>query len=208
MTRSGCVAIMVEASLGSVEYHRGWHYSIRLSNKPGVKEVSLHPNNGSDGPWPIQLDMCPGDTMNQARALFSSINVHSLAGLENNGWSVIPNFHISFRSSNLYWCKSAISLVDYVGYWAREVAAKGLKQVARTDWPAYFAGLQAKGMITLQDAQQIDNRLSSTAMSTINICPGISFQYSWSRDDAIRLEEADTFISAFVDKVQEVLATW
>lgn len=79
------MAIMEEASFGPVEYHRGWHYSIRLSSKPGVKEVSLHPNNDGDSPWPIQLDIHPGDTMNQARALFSSIDVQSLTKLESNG---------------------------------------------------------------------------------------------------------------------------
>jgi hypothetical protein len=203
-----CMAIMDEASFGPVEYHRGWHYSIRLSSKPGVKEVSLHPNNEGDSPWPIQLDIHPGDTMNQARALFSSIDVQSLTKLESNGWSVLPNFHISFRSSNLYWCQSKISLGDYVDHWVREVAANELKQVARTDWPNYFTGLQAKGVITSQDAQQIDKLLSPTAMSTINICPGISFRYSWNHDDAIRLEETGTFTRTFANKVQEVLATW
>lgn len=203
-----CQQIMAEVALGPVEYHRGWHYSIRLSSNPIVKEVSLHPNCDSDGPWPIQLEVHPGDTMNQARALFSSIDISFLAQLMESGWSVEPNFHIAFMSSNLEWCESKVSLNDYVKHWTREVAANHLRQVSRTDWPAYFAALEAKGIIMPQEARRINDYLGSTAMSTINICPGISFRYCWTREDAIRLEQAGSFTKDFEEKVHQILAAW
>lgn len=203
-----CVAIMTQASLGPVEYHRGWYHSIRLSHKPGIKEVSLHSNTETDSPWPLSLDLHPGDTMNQARALYQTLNIHRLLATQTSGWNITPNFHIAFSSSNLHWATTDISLQQYVEYWISIIKSNSLSQVPRDNWPQYFKSLSASGIIAPHDIEQIHELLSPTAMSTINVCPGLSFHYSWNRDQATTLEDEGRFCPVFVSKVEEVLDLW
>jgi hypothetical protein len=203
-----CMEIMEKAGFGPVEYHRGWHYSTRLLEKPGIKEVALHPSSNSEEPWPIQLHLHPGDTMNQARDLFSSIKVDRVENLRERGWLIQPNFHVSFRSSNLYWCDSGVPLSDYLQYWVEEVGNKRLRQIARAEWNGYFAILAERGIISNQDAQKMEALLLPTAMSSVNICPGVTFQYTWSREDAIYLEGKGLFVQEYSDRVKDVLRVW
>ena len=203
-----CVSIMSEASLGAVEYHRGWYHSIRIENKPGVKEVVLHPDPDSEDSWPIQLDIHPADTMSQARSLYRSVDVTALTALVDKGWVVRPNFHVAFMSPNLYWCHTEMALKGYLEYWVQEVEGGRLAQLPRSQWRQYFAGLRDLGIISAHDIDGINETVMHTEMSTLNICPGISFRFTWKGDTAVRLEDSGTFVSEFKQRVNEVLSTW
>jgi len=158
--------------------------------------------------WPIHLDMHPGDTMGQARALYRTIDPAALLGLVENGWSVAPNFHIAFMSSNLYWGQTDLPLEEYVEYWKNQVATEGLAQVPREQWEGYFGTLLSQRIISGRDVDGINELVTPTAMSTLNICPGISIRYSWAREDAIKLDDGDLFLNEFLKRVNDVLNVW
>lgn len=202
-----CQSLMVESKLGAVDYHRGWHYYIELLDG-AAKEISLYTQINPDSEWEIILAIYPGDTINQARYLYSHIKLDQVLRLRDAGWRVSPNFHFAFRSSNLVWASSTCSLTDYIEYWIKQVKANTLGQVQRKDWDSLFKTLSTAGMLDLHDKIQIKEKIIGTHMDRINVCPGIAFLYHWSQSDAINLDNKGAFLSSFIDKVKECTEMW
>lgn len=205
-----CVKIMELTRLGPVEYHRGWHHSIRLDHKPGVKEVALYPESGASGAWAIVLGVHPGDTMSQARALYASVEAVKVASLTAKGWSVQPNFHVAYRSSNLRWAETRLDVAAYVRYWTRRVAQHELRQIPRDEWGRYFEALEKDGVVTSVDVSAIQDYLQPTRIPTLNVCPGLSFRFTWDGDEAVVIDDRsqDSFAQELAVKVEEVTSCW
>ena len=203
-----CNDIMAQIDIGAVEYHRGWYTSIRIEDKPGVKEASLHPDKESSNAWPLALDIHPGDTVVQARSLYATLDQQAVSALVQEGWSVTPNFHIAFRSSNLHWSTTGVTLSEYIEYWKKEVAGGALRQIPRSDWKSYFSDLAGNGIISTEDIQDIEIQLGQTNMSTINVCPGIGFHFEWSPDIAVPIDDRGVFHTEVKSRVVDVLGCW
>ncbi|MCX7008110.1 MAG: hypothetical protein NTY53_12830, partial [Kiritimatiellaeota bacterium] len=166
-----CMQIMAEAELGTVEYHRGWYHSIRMVHKPGIKEVALYPDVTDSDTWKILLDLHPGDTMEQARSLFATIDSDKVALLGEQGWIIEPNFHLAYRSSNLHWGETRLSAVDYIAYWKRQVAERRLRQILREEWQSRWQEWWTDGIISERDIDQINAHIASTKIPKLNVCP-------------------------------------
>ncbi len=205
-----CVKIMELIGLGPVEYHRGWHHSIRHDKKPGVKEVALYPEGGQAGAWAIMLDVHPGDTMSQARALFASVDARRVASLAAKGWRVWPNFHVAYRSSNLRWAETALDVAAYIRYWASRVVRNELRQIPRDEWERYFRALEQDGAVTRVDAKAILDYLHQTRIPTLNVCPGLSFRFTWDGDEAMVIDDRshNAFAQEVAARVEEVMSCW
>jgi hypothetical protein len=210
LLESRCVKIMELTTLGPVEYHRGWHYSIRIDAKPGVKEITLCPESGPSGAWTIMLDVHPGDTMTQARALYASVDVSKVASLLAKGWSVRPNFHVAYRSSNLRWAETGLDVADYIRYWMQRVVQHELRQVPRDEWDQFFETLEQDGVVTSVDASAIRDYLRHTRIPTLNVCPGLSFRFTWGSDEAMVIDDRsqDSFAQEVAVKVKEMMSCW
>ena len=44
------------------------------------------------------------------------LSVERLSQLQTRGWQVEPNFHLAFRSDNLFWSKGEIPLLNYISF--------------------------------------------------------------------------------------------
>lgn len=203
-----CVAIMSEAGLGPVEYHRGWHHSIRLVGKDGIKEVALYPEVESTGTWEIRLDLHPADTMSQARALYSSIDAERVRQLKAAAWSVLPNFHLAYRSSNLYGAMTTLSTEEYIEYWKMEVKTERLRQIARPEWESSFGKWLRGKIISQGDLEKIEAAIVPTKIPTLNVCPGLSLGYRWSGEQAVALDDMKAFVSEVKAKIDEATGIW
>jgi len=205
-----CVAIMRQTKLGPVEYHKGWHYSIRLEDKPGIKEVTLYPKTNKSSGWEILLSLNPGDTISQARALYTSIHADKVSSLQAHGWSVSPNFHFAYKSSGLLWMNTRIGVGDYIEYWQDAVRKGELRQISRNDWDNQFGKWQADGLITASDRENIRESIESKLYPTLNVCPGLTFRYTWDSELAVQIDDqSDTaFKRELESKIADALATW
>jgi len=207
-----CVAIMNQTKLGSVDYHRGWHYFIRLENKPGIKQVAFYPEMRENNGWEIILALHPGDTMSQAREMYESIQVDKLEELKKHGWKVSPNFHLAYRSSGLYRMDKHehISLEKYVKYWKEAVHKDKLQQIPRNDWNKWFSLWKADGLMTTSDIERIQEYIVSKSYPNLNVCPGLHIFYTWDSNLAIEIDnQGDTsFAEQIKAKVAEVTSAW
>jgi len=205
-----CLAIMRQTKLGPVEYHRGWHYSIRLQEKPGIKEIALYASAKPGGGWEIVLVLDPGDTMSQARAMYASIQEDKIASLHASGWSVRPNFHLAYRSSNLHSGDTRIGTEAYIRYWQNAVGQGELRQLPRSDWDKWFGRWQAQGLMTASDLEQIRESIVATRRPTLNVCPGLSFLYTWDSDLAVAIDDRGdmAFARELKAKIADATACW
>lgn len=203
-----CISIMKESQLGSVSYHRGWHYYIEHAKLEGAKQITLYPEKDKGGSWNIWLALHPGDTMNQARHFYSSVNPKRVMQLAQQRWIIEPNFHLAFRSSNLVRTEGFCTLKDYLEYWIEKVKRGTLRQLPREDWDNYFDTLKEASMLTQQDDQKIRDKIIDTGMQKINVCPGISFWFQWSQAEAVELDNRRMFVTSFKEKVEDCISTW
>jgi len=205
-----CVAIMEGTALGAVEYHRAWHYSIRLENKSGVKEVALYPKSELNGSWALCLDIYTGDTLSQARSFYASVDSTKVTPLIDFGWSIKPNFHVAFRSSNLHWAETRIEVLEYINYWKTKVAKNALNQIPRAKWQEYFDQLLKDGIISSDDVTTINGYYKNTRYPSLNICPGFRFHFKWDGDVAMALDDknSSSFTNELKSKINTVLQCW
>lgn len=202
-----CQSLMEDSKLGPVDYHRGWHYYIELTDG-AAKEIALYPHTLSDGKWEIRLALYPGDTINQARHFYSHLKLDKVLLLPDVGWQPRPNFHFAFRSSNLVWTAVTCPFKAYLEFWIKQVKANALGQVQRKDWDQLFRTLGEAGMLSDQDDVQVREKIVDTRMDRINVCPGVEFLFRWSQVDAIDLDSKGAFLPSFVRRVKECLGTW
>lgn len=74
--------------MGEVQYHRGWKNTIRIDHG-GIRKIALSAKDDSEGNWSIFLEMYPGNTVEQARSLYSKININKFENIiRNSFWRV------------------------------------------------------------------------------------------------------------------------
>lgn len=202
-----CLSLMEDSKLGPVDYHRGWHHYIELTDG-AAKQIALYPHTPPDGKWEICLALYPGATINQARHFYSHLKLDEVLRLPDAGWQARPNFHFAFRSSNLVYTAVSCSLKAYLEFWVNQVKANALGQVQRKDWDTLFKTLAKAGMLSDQDDVQIREKIVNTRMDRINVCPEVELLFRWSHVDAIDLDNKGAFLSSFVKRVKECTETW
>jgi len=196
-----CISVMascdIEGVSTEVKYHKGWKYYIE-SGKNTIKKIALDANKGLSD-WTIDLWLYAGDTMNSARETFEKLDIDKLLQLQNQGFEVSKNFHISYRSTNLLWFDGNLSIEDYLKFWKKEY--KNLKQVKRADFNKLFDNLEKDQMIIPEDRIIIQEEIFSKNYDKLNICPGFLLRYSWNSQTAITLDKRNKFVEDFSNKI-------
>ncbi len=208
-----CRDIMRElAPDNSVRHHTGWKYCIEIPTGP-VHKIALSPNKIKDKDWEIEFVMNPGDTMNQARKFFSSVVKEKFLALKEKGWSISPNLHFAYISTNLVWARSKLGLEEYLQHWLEH--RDDIHQIKRDDssdshvFHDFFYKLLADKLITESDIKKLEDEFSATRRNSINICPGISMRFSWSKNKAQEIDsKKGAFCKAIRDKIKEAMETW
>ncbi len=199
-----CNSIMDSAEIGDVAYHRGWKNYISV-NYDAVKQIALSPEMSGEA-WSIIFEMYPGDTMSQARSLYNKLQRKKLDELMEKGWRFEPNLHFSFRAQNLVWTNVRLGIKDYIAYWVSNIDSLG--QIGRTEFEGYFKDMERLGMLSNEDWVNIKNKIITTKMQKINVCPGIHISFSWKQKQAIGLDKGNNFVKILQDKIHEIESLW
>lgn len=196
-----CISVMaccdIKGVSTEVKYHRGWKYYVE-SGKNTIKKIALDANKAVSG-WTIDLWMYAGDTMNSARETFEKLDIDKLLHLQDQGFEVSNNFHISYRSSNLLWFEGNLSVEDYLKFWKKEY--KSLRQVKREEFNKLFNNLEKNQIIVPEDRSIIQEKILNKNYDKLNICPGFLLKYSWDSKTAITLDKCNKFVEDFNKKV-------
>jgi len=192
-------ALSKDSSL--VNEHRGWGYYIDTSKE--IKEIHqiglilFHDKVSSK--WHVSLVMAFADIMSQAREFYKK--EIDFGGL-GNGWSVEPNFHVSFKGSGLVWFDSP-DLNKYIQYWKSNPTE--IRQRGKDDVLSSLQDFHNKGLIIFnQDkAEQMQEKYFRFRMSVLNFCPGLKLVYEFNSEHAEQVDKKHEFVNFLKDRIIE-----
>jgi hypothetical protein len=168
-------------------------------------------DTGENGEWSVAINIHPGDTIRQARKFFENVNKDEFFGLEEKDWIIKPNLHFAFMAKHLCWAKGTkVSIRDYFEYWCGEAE---IGQYARRPDPegfqAYFQQWLNDGMISTSDIVELEKHFTNTERQSINVCPGFSVSFIWSKTEAERIDNQQGRFKEIVSaRISEALTTW
>ncbi|QNU67676.1 hypothetical protein EHE19_004165 [Ruminiclostridium herbifermentans] len=193
---------LIRGKKPEVKYHRGWKHYIE-SGKNTVKQIALDSSKNGEG-WSITVWLHAGDTMSAAKESFKNMDTDKLLELKLQGFDIEPNFHVSYRSSNLLWFSGNLTLEQYLRYWKKEY--KNLRQIKRPEFMTYFDEMEASCMIGADDRNIIQEKIMNKNYPNLNICPGFTITYTWDSKSAIKLDKCGKFEEDFMKKVNSAFA--
>jgi hypothetical protein len=136
--------------------------SLLLEGARAVKLAGLESDDAESAVW---LRLFPGDTLEQAKALYADTDrVDQLLSLRDQGWTIAPNFHFGHMAKGFVWTTGDVGVEDYVRYWLEHIGAAG--QVRREDWSGYFARLIKLGIASEADREDFDRNFAKTKRSS------------------------------------------
>ena len=154
------------------------------------------------GGYSIQLSLYFGASQRQAIAFYNSDPI--LDGLKDHGWSLFPNFHVSFMTSNLVWFPSDNGQ-HYLQFWKNNV--EKIRQQKKADVPKYLKWLIDEKVIAMpkEVEEQLDRKFYDTAMQNLNMCPEFGVIYPLNSSEAETLDKSGKLKVVLVEKIKEGL---
>ena len=179
-------------------YRRGLSYYIQ-TDYPEIERIGLGSNLEGDE---IILGLCFGDSQRQASALYKSNP--NIGHLHNTKWRVSPNFHVSFKDSNLVRFESEAS-EHYLQFWKDNV--EKIHQQKRGGVKEYFEWLVDNNVVKMtKDAkEQLDEKFYNTKRQTLNICPGFAIDFTFNISEEEELDKSDKLKFILAEKIKEGL---
>jgi hypothetical protein len=198
-----CEDLMQELAPDRVDTRR-WGTYIRVPELKAAKVVLVSAQE-SNGSWEIDLGLYPGDTVSQARSLYSRVEVEKLLALADE-WDCSTNLHFAHMSKNLVYPSPEISLKRYLEFWREH--QDWIRQVKEEKFDGLLALLESNGLLRETDRDDFETEFKDTNRSTVNVCPGVSMHYRWPRREALDLDRTDRLTTQIDDRVREAVRTW
>ncbi len=201
--RRRCKALLVAvAGEEHVQYHRGWGWYISLegTHQPARQLGLIVHGEGDD--TTIDLDVCPGDTTSQGRAMFNKVALADVLALADTGWSLWTNFHYMHMQKILWWSHSTHSIADYWKLW--EDHPEWLRQWKEPEFEEAWAVMLQSELAAPSDREAFEEKVLNTKRKKINFCPGIVLRRSWPVDEAALLDSRGTLEDELAEALNEV----
>ena len=201
-----CRALLQSIAGGDrVQHHRGWSWYILLAEEQSAKQIALKPMAGEHG-LDLVIEFAPGDTMRQAKRLYSECGMDEVLGLRESGWTVRPNFHVAHMTRNLLHTHSTISIESYWNIWAGNT--KRIQQVQRAKFEETFATFVREGLAALGDRAAYEKEVLRTERQTYNLCPGIAMFWRKRLHEAALLDDRgqlETEVRSAIERASQSL---
>jgi hypothetical protein len=185
-------AILREIAPEQTGYHRGWAYYIDLVDGQCAKKLAVFPSR----PAPVNdlvLEVDPGDTVGQAKILFSKVvsaDVRRL--LEEKRWTVRPSFHLMFMSTGFFRPAVKLHALEYWSRWAEHRSR--IRQWKREEFEGAFQALLEMGIAGPEDRAEFDRTVVNTKRGNIGFAPGLTVQWRLPLSEASALDDRDELI--------------
>jgi hypothetical protein len=146
----------------------------------------------------LPLHLYPGDTLEQARVLFSSPSrVQSTLALRGRPWAVEPHFHWGFMTRGLCWTRTSLSTDDYARYWVERIDEAAA--IERADWEHELARLINDGVFSPTDRAQFHADFTNTNRQSAVPRPTLKLRRVWPVVEAERDDFPDALRAALID---------
>lgn len=159
----------------------------------------------SNDTWAIDLALHPGDTVTQARSLYSQVEIDELLALTGD-WDCSTNLHFAHMSKNLMYPSPKVSLKEYLEFWQEH--QEWIRRVKEEQFGDLLDLLENNGLLTETDREEFGSEFFETNRSTVNVCPGLGLHHRWERLRALDLDDHDRFTEEIDERVREAVRTW
>lgn len=167
----------------------GTHTSVKLARLEYESEKRL-----------IELRLWPADTLEQARSFYTrSETVERVLKLQDEGWSVSPNFHFGFMATGYCSTDTTMPVAEYMQYWLKRIDDTG--KIERRDWDQYWR----KKIAAPEDREGFDRDFTNTARASATPRPGIRCTFDWHLDEAERLDARAKLRKAVRKRINQLL---
>jgi hypothetical protein len=171
----------------------GTHTSVKLARLEYESEKRL-----------VELRLWPADTLEQARSFYARPEaVERILKLQNEGWSVSPNFHFGFMASGCCWTNTTMPVTEYVQYWLKRIDDTG--KIERPDWDQYWRNLENEKIAAPEDRESFDRYFTNTVRASATPRPGTRCTFDWHLDEAERLDARGQLKNAVRKRLNQLL---
>lgn len=204
-----CRNILEAIAPRSVEWQPIWGTYYILLNQPSpAKMCALYPKiREGDEINHIESAIYPGDSMAQARVLFTYLHHHdpdALFALRDQGWKIRPNFHFGFiRRGFGHGVNTRLSLEEYIHYWTHHP----IEQLVLKDrtFKTALHNFVDTGMMDEGNVSKVVASLPPSARN-VNIIPGIEMLFDWPLNKAVEIDRHGGMVEEFRRTMNEALA--
>jgi hypothetical protein len=153
----------------------------------------------------IRLAVYPADTLTQAKALYTNLEVVSnLLSLRDGGWDVEPNFHFGYITRGFAATTTDAPLEDYVAYWCEQIDSMGL--IPRENWEEFWRVLVQRQFARSDEELAFDETFTKTQKrESATPRPGLWCYFTWALPQAKRLDNARQLIAVVTEQLNVVL---
>jgi len=192
--------LLSDTGMAPVEHAAGWGWYLSLPSGIGnaAIRIALVPHVGEDGDR-LELQVAPADKVGQARLFHADFNADDLAALEQLGWEMRPNFHLSYMQSHLCYVTGTLRLLDYFDFW--KANANRIGRVPRSEWDGLWEELATAGVVTQDDRAAFDSAFTDTGRDFAVVVPGYHLGYSVPLERAAHLDDRRALSSELADQI-------
>lgn len=152
----------------------------------------------------VRLRMWPADTLEQARFFYARPEViDRILRLENEGWSLSPNFHFGFMATGCCHTDTAIQVAEYMRYWQERIGVVG--QIKRQDWNQCWHDLVDNKIAKPENRESFDQYFTNTNRASATPRPGIQCAFGWSLEEAERSDGQGRLTNAIRERINQLL---
>lgn len=190
---------------------RAWGERVQVDagEDRGFKYLFLmygHPDDEEYASPALDLAIYPGDTLSQARRLYSRMDErmeHRIVELgATPGWSVRPNFHLGFRNRGvLHDDEEPAGLAGYLEYWRSHIDEH--HQRPAEDWPAVLEVLAREQVVSSRYPRRFSHEIGRR--SPLHPCPGLLIARAWPLREAEGLARSGELANAVRGAINHAL---
>lgn len=98
--------------------HRSWLNYIE-SNVPTIKKIALRVYYSES--FFVRLDLFAAESMSSAKTTYSLLDNSSIDLALKNGFTIVPNLHLSFQSRNIIYLNGYLDSKQDLRYWGKMI---------------------------------------------------------------------------------------
>lgn len=156
--------------------HRSWLNYIE-SNVPTIKKIALRVYYSES--FFVRLDLFAAESMSSAKTTYSLLDNSSIDLALKNGFTIVPNLHLSFQSRNIIYLNGYLDSKQDLRYWGKNDITY-LRRLSRVEMDQYMVKLVEDGVVIESEFDRYIGYINTVKYQRLNVCPGFGVFYKWS----------------------------